>query len=58
MSYGGNDVDASYPSKLYTGIVKSAIVYDEKLSNSDKMRKIIEKYILEGSEYELNIPYR
>ncbi len=50
--------DENFTSKLYRGIVKSAIAFDEKLSNSEKMGKIIEKYILEGSEYELNIPFR
>ncbi len=43
---------------LYRGMVKSMIVYNKELTSAEKMGQLIEKYILEGSEFEINIAYR
>eukprot|EP01083_Nonionella_stella_P056644 149045_1 len=49
------DVDVPYLVLPFEKLPKSAIVYNEDISNKEKCYLLYEKYIRPGSEYEINI---
>ncbi len=57
----GEEKEESSPTRfslVYKEIPKSSIVFDDvKERNSRKMRKLCEKYVLVGAQFELNISH-